>query len=379
MGSHDPGQSEKFFFMNLTSGGGEIMQPRRPWLLICFFFFLIECPPSFLLAAEAERIFILHSYQQADICGQPQADGLIAVLDEAGYKVGEHLVVESYYMDTKRRHNTPELIAEQARLALARIGAFRPRVLVTLDDTAFREVALALVNSPVQIVFSGLNGQPEEYHLLAPFLENRIRPGHNVTGVYEKLHFADAVKIQKKIFPDLHHVRVLSDLSPTGKAITRQIELELAAEEVPVAVDVKITRSWEDYQAEIRAIDRDPEIGTIYPVALLLKDGAGRTYTAPEILGWTVAHSRKPDIALNYAFISLGLFGGAAVDFEAMGRQAGEMVARILRGEKTGEIAIEEAKRFALVFNLARARQLGITIPEDILLAADEIVMVSGK
>ena len=57
-----------------------------------------------------------------------------------------------------------------------------------------------------------------------------------------------------------------------------------------------------------------------------------------------------------------------------MGCQAGEMVARILRGEDPGDMPIEEARRYALVFNLRRAEQLGIKIPSDILMAADEVV-----
>jgi len=50
-------------------------------------------------------------------------------------------------------------------------------------------------------------------------------------------------------------------------------------------------------------------VGGIYPAALLLKDAAGRTRTAPEIFAWTAAHSKKPEIALNYAFTRMGLFG----------------------------------------------------------------------
>ena len=72
-------------------------------------------------------------------------------------------------------------------------------------------------------------------------------------------------------------------------------------------------------------------------------------------------------------FTRMGLFGGAAVDFFAMGKQAGAMVIRILQGEEPSGIAIEDAGRYALVFNLSRAAVLGIDIPRDVLLSADEI------
>ena len=137
---------------------------------------------------------------------------------------------------------------------------------------------------------------------------------------------------------------------------------------------MKIVGSWEAYHREVLSANRDEEVGALYPAALLLKDSLGKTYTAPEIFAWTIRHSKKPEIALNYAFTRMGLFGGAAVDFHAMGMQAGRMVARVLRGEEAGTLRVEEAAKYALVFNLERARQLGIEIPPDILMAADEVV-----
>ena len=156
--------------------------------------------------------------------------------------------------------------------------------------------------------------------------------------------------------------------------MAKQVKLELAQGLIPVAFDTKIVQTWEEYKREIAIINRSDDIGTIYPVALLLKDRNGTTYTAPEIFRWTVQNCGKPSIALNYAFVKLGLFGGAAVDFKSMGMQAGTMVARILKGQQAGTIAFEDARRYALVFNLGRAQQLNIVIPDDILLAADDLI-----
>jgi ABC-type uncharacterized transport system substrate-binding protein len=55
------------------------------------------------------------------------------------------------------------------------------------------------------------------------------------------------------------------------------------------------------------------------------------------------------------------------------------MAVRILQGEKPGDIPIEDARRYALVFNLDRARELGIQIPPDVLLAADEVIADKTK
>ena len=324
---------------------------------------------------EMQRIFILHSYEEDHVCGQPQHDGVIAALAAAGFKENIDFQVRAFYMDTKRTNNTPPLIQLQAQKALAAIKEFKPHILVPLDDNAFKTVALALTDTPMAIVFCGMNGQPETYNRIKPFMETRKRPGHRTTGVYEKLYIADAIRVHSKLLPGLEKVRIFVDAcSPTGAAIHRQILLEMENASIPCHWEIITIRDWEQYQQEILLANQDPATGAIYPAVLLLKDVAGATYTAPEIFAWTVGHSKKPEIPLNYAFAHMGLFGGAAVDFHAMGVQVGRMVARIFNGDSPGTIAIQDAKKYALVFNLKRANQLGITIPPDILMAADEVI-----
>jgi len=357
-----------------------MMIPKRGIsLVLCLsvlFFLLSMCVHAMGAPSDLpRRIFILHSYESGHVCGQPQHDGVIGALGDAGFKDRENLEIRSYFMDTKRKNNTPELIDEQARIALKAIRSFRPDVLVTLDDNAFRTVALDLVDEPVSIVFCGMNGQPEDYNKTRRFMESRARPGHNITGVYEKLHFVDAIRVHSKLFPGLKKIWIFLDMSPTGLAIHRQIKLEMAKEQIPCSYEIRVAKGWEDYQRGIQLSNQDPEVGAIYPVAVLLKDRSGTTYTAPEIFAWTIRNSRKPEIAVNYAFTKMGLFGGAAVDFWSMGRQAGQMVIKILRGKNPGRIPIEEAERYALVFNLKRAKQLRIEIPPDVLMAADEIIV----
>lgn len=323
------------------------------------------------LADDQKRIFILHSYEKTHVCGKPQSLGVQSALLKAGYGVDD-LLLESYAMDTKKTNNTAELIHQQAVIALDKINKFKPDILITLDDNAFRTVALELVDTDIQIVFSGMNNIPERYNKVARWLESIDAPGHNITGVYEKIHFSTAVKVQKNIQPGLKKIRIISDNSPTGKALIRQVKIEIKNEPIPAEADFFITDSWEEYQQKILE-SNESDIDTLYPIALRLTDKNGQTYTATKILSWTGKNSKIPSIPLNFAFVKLGLFGGAGVDFESMGYQAGEIAAKILAGKSAGEIPIEDAKRYALVFNVNRAKALGIQIPSDILLAADEV------
>ncbi len=320
------------------------------------------------------QIFILHSYEADHVCGQPQHKGVVSALREAGFREGENLAIEVYHMDTKRKNNTEALIRQQAETATEAIAGYDPDLLITIDDNAFRTVALPLAGTDLPIVFSGLNGQPEDYNRRRRFMTSREKPGGNITGVYEKLHLADAIRVHSKLFPGASTLRIYTDPSPTGRAIASQVRIELENAPLPWRWELKMVESYEAYKEEIRDANQADDVGGIYPAALLLKDGNGVAHTAPEIFAWTVKHSEKPEIAINYAFTRMGLFGGAAVDFFAMGRQAGQMAARILKGEAPGDLPILEAERYALVFNLKRAETLGIDIPPDVLMAADEVV-----
>lgn len=339
------------------------------WIGLC----LLLASWSPCQASEEKKIFILHSYELEHVCGAPQHAGVLHGLATAGFAEGKNLQVRAFAMDTKRGNHTPQAMERQAQAALAAIRAFAPDVLVTLDDNAFRLVALRLVDSDLPIVFSGMNVQPERYDAQTRWLVSRSHPGHNITGVIEKLHTLTAFKVQRKILKKMNTVFVISDNSPTGVAAVEQVREEMASEPHDFAWQLYVTDSWEAYQAHILAACSSDFIDTIYPVALLLKDEQGQVYTAPDILRWTAKVCRKPSIPINYGFAKFGIMGGVGVDFESMGYQAGVMVARILRGESPSSIPLEQAERYALVFNTARAKELGVSIPEDILLAADQV------
>lgn len=338
---------------------------------------LLVSMPSFARADQSARVMIVHSYEADHICGQPQGQGVVQALTANGWKQNENLVLKSFYMNTKKIHTTAEAIRARARKALDAIEAFKPDVVVVLDDNAIREVMLPLVGrDDVSVVFSGMNGQPSMYNSNTPFLETADRPGSNVTGVYEKLYLVKSLAVigsSLNGFEKGDKVAGITDHSPTGNAISRQFQLEIAAEKTDVEWELHRVKNFDEYRTLIQTLNEDPKVRAIYPAALSLKTAEGQTYTAPEIFAWTIRNSRKPEMSLNYFFSKIGLFGGAAVDFTSMGRMAGDKVARILDGEKAGSLPIEDARDYAIVFNQRRARQLNIAIPPPLLTAADHV------
>ncbi|MES9832645.1 MAG: ABC transporter substrate binding protein [Candidatus Thiodiazotropha sp. DIVDIV] len=340
---------------------------------------LLLCFHSVFVYAETTvaKILVVHSYGSTHVCGKPQGDGVARALEEHGWRQGENLELRSVFMDTKKNHTTPEAIREQGNLALQIVEQFNPQVVIVLDDNAIREVMLPLVNrNDLSIVFSGMNGQPAEYNRKTEFLNSLASPGHNVTGVYEKLHLVKSLRVMAAAIGDIEEgdkVVGITDYSPTGNAITKQFEIELEQKTPKLKWDLRRVRNFEEYKGLINELNQDPKVRAIYPAALKLLTVDGQTYTAGNIFKWTTQNSLKPEMALNYYFSKIGLFGGAAVDFTAMGYMAGKKAAQILGGTSAGQIPIEDASDYAIVFNLQRAETLDIEIPDALLTAADQV------
>jgi ABC-type uncharacterized transport system substrate-binding protein len=332
-----------------------------------------------------KRVYIVQSYEAGHVCGEPQAEGELKSLALGGWTVGRNLEVKTYYMDTYKTNTSPESMHREGQKALAEISEFKPDLVFVNDDAAVAEVMMPLVGGNIPFVFSGMNGQPEMYNERKHFMESWAHPGGNVTGVYEKLYAAQAVKVMEQAVPGLRGAKVvmITDHTPTGNGLTKQFELELK-NVTDVHWEVQRVQTWSDYTALIQRLNDDPDVKAIYPVALSLPvDGGGR-YSAAQIYDWTLAHSRKPEMAINYFFARMGLFGGAVENFSAMGRLAGQKAVKILNGTSAGDLPIEDGPESAIVFNVKRARDLGIEIPARVLAAAnavykDDLLPLEGR
>ena len=317
--------------------------------------------------AVSKRAFIVHSYESNHVCGIPQSNGIENVLRE---HFGTNLTIRSHFMDTKTTNSTSQKMQAEARKVLQAIEAFKPDIIFTIDDNAFREVGLHLVGKPFPVVFTGMNGQPANYSKRVPFLDDGMRPAANITGVYEKLHFRTALDVMRGVDPQLKHVVALLDKSPTGNAIRAQMQKELEENPSNTQVTFKQVGTLRAYVNEIENINRDDSIQAVYPVVLSIKNEKGESIGFRDTIKTFIQKSEKPGMALNFMFARLGLFGGASVDFGAMGRQAAQMGAKLLEGEDIESLSIETAKEYLITFNIARAKMLNIAISDEIIGAA---------
>ncbi len=339
------------------------MRYDNRWIMVVFSVILVVC----LSNADAVRVYIVQSYECDNVCGQPQEKGIVDVLTK---EYGKALVIKTHYMDTKTVNSAKEAMQADAERVLGEISLFSPDIVFTVDDNAFREVGLKLVGNKYPVVFTGMNAQPEVYNQQVCFLDEQGLPNSNVTGVYEKLHVQTSLSVVKGILPDLKKVVALLDNTPTGKAIAIQLKKELENNPTGIEMELRHVGTIDELLEQIDQTNKDPDVGAIYNIVLSVKDQDGQSVGMKTTFKKSLENSKKPSMALNFAFCKLGLFGGASVDFKDMGQNAARMGIRILNGTPIQLLPIYSPKKYLITFNYSRAQSLGIAIPNEILSAA---------
>ncbi len=316
-----------------------------------------------------QRVLIIQSYSAQNPTAMPQERGIRKALKESGLP----LEIKTFYMNTKTYYITPEAIARQAKRTRELIKKIGPDVIIVVDDNACREVMLKMVDTPYKFVFTGMNMPPEIYNQKIHFMESRIHPGHNITGVFEKLYIAASVRIAQEILPNFRKAFLFVSNSPTGMAIRESALYEMKKHPVPLQIrEVKDLKDYQDQLALLNGV-YSPRQAFIMPIVDRLK-GLDRMLNLLEVVDFTLAHNHLPEIGGTLNMVKRGCLGAAVVDFEEMGKQAGEKAVLILKGTPPGNIPIEDARGYKIVINLKRAEELGLKIPFEFLLSADLIL-----
>lgn len=281
-------------------------------------------------------------------------DPFVQGLRALGYVDGQNTTIDWRWAEG-RQERLPALLAELLRLepdVLVAVGP-RPAELARNLGPVVPVVALA-VNNPV------LDG-------LAASL---ARPGGHITGIsgWGAEVVSKRLQLFKDLVPGARRVAVLSNpvTVPDRQAITRL----LAEHEKPLGMDIRLyeARASAEFDATFDAMARDRMDGV-----LVLADA---TFYAERVrLGVLCRERRLPSVWGHKDYLRDG--GGLASyqsDFSEIFRRGPALVDKILKGVKPGDIPFERASKLDLVINLRAARAMGITVPQTLLLVADEVI-----
>jgi ABC-type uncharacterized transport system substrate-binding protein len=199
------------------------------------------------------------------------------------------------------------------------------------------------------------------------FVANLAHPGGNLTGGYGLLMEAQSKRLQfaMELVPGLKRAGLLFETTNSGILMDANSAATLA-QGLGVSLRTYGVRNPDEVRSALAKLDKD-RIQTLFvwntPLMLLNRQSI-----------MEVVSQKIPVISDSREFAEIGALVTYAANFVEQWRHAAVYVDKLLRGAKPAELPIEQPTKFELIVNLRAAKALHITIPESILVQADEVI-----
>jgi putative ABC transport system substrate-binding protein len=273
-------------------------------------------------------------------------------LRELGYVEGKNIFIEYRYADGKQ-DRLKEIVAELLSLKVD--------VIVTGGPTATRPAKEATSTIPIVM---GFDNDP----VGAGFVESLARPGKNITGL-STLHpeiSGKQLELLKEIVPKLSRVGVLGNWTQPGNKQALK-ELKAAAQALGLQLQYLEIQAFKD----IDAVFQETTKGRAQAILVL----------ANPVIIYQQAHfidlATKNRLASAYSqpeFVDAGGLFSYTASFTDLFRRAATYVDKILKGAKPADLPVEQPIKFDFIINLKTAKQIGLTIPPNVLARADRVI-----
>jgi putative tryptophan/tyrosine transport system substrate-binding protein len=273
-------------------------------------------------------------------------------LRELGYAEGKNIVIEWRFGEGKFER-VPALAAELVRLKV--------NVIVTSGPAATRPAKEA--TSTIPIVMAQDNDPVEN-----GFVASLARPGGNITGLSTLSPQLSGKRLEllKEILPPLSRVAVFVNSTEPGNAQNLR-ETDHAAGALGVKLQYLDVRSPKDIETAFR------EASKARADAVLMLPNAVHFSQRKHIAELAIKR-RLPVIYGRPEYVEAGGLMNYGVSFADLDRRAATYVDKILKGAKPADLPVEQPTKFELVINLKTAKQIGLTIPPNVLARADKVI-----
>ena len=274
-------------------------------------------------------------------------------LRELGYVEGKNIVIEYRYAEGKF-DRLAALAAELVRLNVDLIVTTGPTVTRAAKETTTTvPIVMATDTDPVG------NG----------FVASLARPGGNITGLSALAPELSGKQLEllKEILPRLSRVAVFGTSSNPGNAQMLK-EVRLAAGAFGVKLQYLEVRGLKGIETAFRAASKERAEAVLYLVAGLV-DAGHRTEITELAL-----KSRLPAIYQSRRYVEDGGLMSYGVNIADLDRRAATYVDKILKGRTPADLPVEQPTKFELMINLKAAKQIGLTIPPNVLARADRVI-----
>ena len=274
-------------------------------------------------------------------------------LRELGYIEGQNLVIEYRYAKGKIKRY-PDLAAELVRLKVDVIVTSPSPNLIRAAQRTTRTIPIVMLATPVDPVEAG-------------FVVSLARPGGNITGLMNlsiELH-PKSLELLKEVSPQISQVAIL--WSRSQQQAMNEVKAAGQALGIQIQSVVRGGRRLDQLKSAFSAISQErPDGLMVASFRLTLRHRVRVTEFA--------AKKRLPTIYDNSIFVNAGGLMVYDADRQHLHRRAATYVDKILKGAKPGDLPVERPTKFELVINLKTDKQLGITIPTNILYQATKVI-----
>jgi putative ABC transport system substrate-binding protein len=296
---------------------------------------------------------VLIGFPAGDPASLTEVAALRAALAKLGWTEGRDLRIEV-------RAGSGD--ADTVRASAKALVDLRPDVIIG-QSTAVNN-ALARETRTIPIVFVNI-ADP----VASGFAASLARPGGNLTGfmVDNAAQGGKWVELLKEVAPNTVRAAVLFNPATAAPVKLYMPSIEAAATSVGVRTSAAPVHGKEEIEGVIAAEAREAGGGLI-----VLPDTFNTTHRDTIIA--QAARHKIPAVYFNHFFPESGGLISYGADFAEQFRQAASYVDRILKGAKPGELPVQAPTKFELVINLKTAKALGLTIPQALLLRADEMI-----
>jgi len=281
-------------------------------------------------------------------------DAFLRKLRELGWVEGQNLVIE-YRWAEGNVERLPALAAELVRL----------KVDVIVAPAGSAALAAKNATSSIPIVMMAPN-DPVEMGLVASLR----RPGGNITGTAYTpgpAIFGKQLQILKETVPNASRVAILSNPADPSFALQVMREVEAAAQSLRIRLQHVEARGPEEFEGAFAAMARERA------EALLVAGGSTFLVHRARVAELALK-GRLPTMYSARENVAAGGLMAYSVNRSDLTGRAAVYVDKILKGAKPADLPVEQPTKFELIINLKTAKALGLTIPQSLLLRADEVI-----
>jgi putative tryptophan/tyrosine transport system substrate-binding protein len=281
-----------------------------------------------------------------------RTDAFVQHLAELGWIDGHTVAIEYRWADS-RTERFPEIAADLVQLSV-------DIIVPTATAPAF---ACKRATTVIPIVFP-LTGDPLGTGLVASL----AKPGGNITGLSNQATdlAGKRLEILREIAPGLRRLAVLANAGYPGR-ITEIADIRAAARTLNVDVSDHDIRSFDDIALAFDAMAKDGTEALYVVGDTLMNSNRAR-------IGALTVSTKLPTMCVSRELVDAGGLISYGANIPHLLRRAAELVDKILRGTKPGDIPIEQPTKFDLVVNLKTAKAIGLDIPASLLIRADEVI-----